>query len=399
MTYVSELKSDYDFVIVGARCAGAATAMLLAKGGARVLAIDRQCYGSDTLSTHALMRPAVIQLKRWGLLDRIIAAGAPVVTLTTFHYGPEKVEVPIRAEPGLPGLVAPRRTLLDRMLVDAARSAGATIVHDVVVQDLVSDSSGRIRQVVLKDVGGHSRTVSAGWVVGADGVGSLVARQAGAQTLVRGRTSAAHIYSYAEMPRMEGYHWYYDLGMGAAFIPTDGGLACVAVFVPTARYDAEIRLDIAGNRMKILRSLDPGLAEHVAKNDRTPLRAFRGTPGHLRQAFGAGWVLVGDAGFFRDPITSHGISDALRDAEGAADALLAGSEAARRRYQQERDEIVLPILEATDAIATFDGTLDELPARHRRFSEAMKPETAVLAAREERCTRSPRDQTPLAQTA
>ena len=105
------------------------------EAGLRVLAVDRQSYGSDTLSTHALMRPAVMQLSRWGLLQPLIRSGAPVIESTTFHYGEQEVTVPIRPEPGIPGLIAPRRTVLDRMLVDAARAAGATVLHDTAVHE------------------------------------------------------------------------------------------------------------------------------------------------------------------------------------------------------------------------------------------------------------------------
>ena len=86
MSDIRSLSPHYDVVVVGARVAGAATAMLFARAGMRVLAVDRQGYGSDTLSTHALMRPAVMQLARWGLLDRLIESGTPVITTTTFHY-------------------------------------------------------------------------------------------------------------------------------------------------------------------------------------------------------------------------------------------------------------------------------------------------------------------------
>src|SRR6266487_4156507 len=96
MTTTSASSLDYDVVIVGARCAGAATAMLLARRGLRVLAIDRGRYGSDTVSTHALMRAGVIQLSRWGVLDGIKAAGTPVIRSTSFHYGDEVVDVPIK---------------------------------------------------------------------------------------------------------------------------------------------------------------------------------------------------------------------------------------------------------------------------------------------------------------
>src|SRR5262245_62633236 len=123
--------SRYDAVVVGARCAGAATSLLLARAGAKVLLIDRQAYGTDTLSTHALMRAAVMQLQRWGLLAKVMASGAPEVHSSTFYYGGEPVHIAIKAEHGVQHLCAPRRMVLDRILVDAAREAGAEVHHGV----------------------------------------------------------------------------------------------------------------------------------------------------------------------------------------------------------------------------------------------------------------------------
>src|SRR6185369_14252900 len=111
MLHRADFEPHYDVIIVGARCAGAATAMLLARAGLRVLAVDRQAYGSDTLSTHALMRPAVMQLARWDLLDPLIRSGSPVIKSSTFHYGEQQVTIAIRPDPAIPGLIAPRRTI------------------------------------------------------------------------------------------------------------------------------------------------------------------------------------------------------------------------------------------------------------------------------------------------
>src|SRR6187397_2105053 len=116
--------SEYDVVVIGARCAGAATAMLLARAGHRVLVLDRGRYGTDTLSTHALMRGAVIQLHRWGILPAVIAAGTTPVRQATFFYGDESVSVSITSRDGVDALYAPRRYVLDRLLVDAASGAG-----------------------------------------------------------------------------------------------------------------------------------------------------------------------------------------------------------------------------------------------------------------------------------
>ena len=373
-------RTHYDVVIVGARCAGAATAMLLARAGARVLVVDRQAYGSDTLSTHALMRPAVVQLARWGLLDGLIGAGTPLVTTTSFHYGDEVVAIPIRPAPGIPGLIAPRRTVLDRALVDAARAAGAEIVHGVAVTHLLRSASGRVSGAVAAG-GGGSVSIKAETVIGADGLGSMVARTVQSEPLVRGTASIAHIYAHVPAPSDTGYHWHFREGISGSLIPTNDGRSCLVASVPSARFDMELRHDIEAGRLSVLAALSPDLADLARSAASTPVRTFRGARGLLRQAFGPGWLLVGDAGFFRDPLTAHGISDALRDAEGAARAAIAGSDFEARRYQEERDAYALPILAATDSVCSFDWTLEELGDRHQRFSDAMKAEIALLGER------------------
>jgi len=389
MLQTVQFPSRFDVVVVGARCAGAATAMLLAEAGLRVLAVDRQAYGSDTLSTHALMRPAVMQLSRWGLLDSVIRSGAPVIRSSTFHYGDEEVPVPIRPEPGIPGLIAPRRTVLDRVLVDAARDAGAMVLHDTTVHELTFDSHGRVRGVVVADARGQIAKVAADLVIGADGFGSFVARRVGAPTLVTGRASVAHVFGYAAAPKdLHGYHWYFGVNAAAALIPTNDGLACFVVSIPTSQFDSGFRADLVTHGQLKLATLAPELGTHGLAASVERLKAFRGAPGRLRQAYGPGWLLVGDAGFFRDPLTSHGISDALRDAEGGATAVISGSEAALRRFQEERDSMAMPILAATDDISAFDWSLANLPERHKQLSESMKAEVALLTARSQ-CRQQP----------
>jgi 2-polyprenyl-6-methoxyphenol hydroxylase-like FAD-dependent oxidoreductase len=379
--------SHYDAIIVGARCAGASTAMLLARAGLRVLALDRRSYGSDTLSTHALMRPAVLQLWRWGLLKRLLDAGTPLITATTFHYGDEEITIPLRATPQLPGLIAPRRTLLDRTLVDAAREAGAELLHDTVVADLVSSADGRMRGVQILTSDGVHLTVTADIVVGADGIGSLVAKRCGAQTLRRGQVSAAHLYAYVPVEPESSYHWYFREGVSGSFIPTNDGLACIVASVPTKQFDERFRGGHEDARMAVLRALSSVLAaraERAHDNSASDgrMRVFRGAPGFLRQAHGPGWALVGDAGFFRDPITSHGISDALRDSESLACAILDNAAEAFEAYQRERDLIGWQILDATDAIASFNWTLLDIEDRHRQFSTVMKAEIVQLSQRD-----------------
>ncbi|TIR81688.1 MAG: NAD(P)/FAD-dependent oxidoreductase, partial [Mesorhizobium sp.] len=179
-------------------CAGASTALLLARAGLTVLTIERRPYGSDTLSTHALMRPAVLQLSRWGLLKPLLRAGTPLIETTTFHYGDEEITIPLNAGPDLPGLIAPRRTVLDRMLVDAARKAGAEF--------LFADTRGRVRGVEIRGAGRAALRLSADIVIGGDGIGSTVAKCCDAQVLRRGTVSAAHVYGYAPVEPGAGYH-------------------------------------------------------------------------------------------------------------------------------------------------------------------------------------------------
>src|SRR5262245_23857340 len=128
--------TPYDVVIVGARTAGASTAMLLARAGHRVLLVDRGQYGTDALSTHALMRGAVVQLHRWDVLPAVIAAGTPPVQRATFFYGDQTVSFPIAPRDGIDALYAPRRHVLDRLLVDNAVEAGATVVFGVHLKGL-----------------------------------------------------------------------------------------------------------------------------------------------------------------------------------------------------------------------------------------------------------------------
>ena len=198
-----------DVVVVGARCAGAATAMLLARAGRSVLLVDRGDYGSDILSTHALMRGGVLQLARWNLLGHIIEAGTPPVKATTFHLGEEKVRVPIKAKYGVDALYAPRRTVLDRVLVDAAEQSGAFVRFGTRLTALSRGSDGGVDGVVLQDRSGRAVPVTAKFVVGADGMRSTVAGLVGAPVYRSGGHATAVLYGYWPDLPVDGYNWHY----------------------------------------------------------------------------------------------------------------------------------------------------------------------------------------------
>ena len=217
---------SYDALVVGARAAGAATAMLMARAGMRVLVVDWEEHGSDTLSTHALMRSATMQLSRWGLADKLRSAGTPDVTETLFCYAGEEVHVPIRPAYGIPGLLAPRRWLLDAVLADAAWTAGAEIRYRTAFQDVIWEH-GRVAGAIVSDADGRRSEIRAELVIGADGRRSSVARRVGAVVYREAPCSVASVYGYVEGIENRGYRWYYAPGLGAGLIPTNDGAHCV----------------------------------------------------------------------------------------------------------------------------------------------------------------------------
>jgi len=372
------LRPRYDAVVVGARCAGAATALLLARRGLRVLAVERDRPGADTLSTHALMRGGVLQLHRWGLLDAVRAAGTPPVRTTSFHYGDEEVAVPIKARDGVDALYAPRRTVLDAILVEGARKAGAEVVHGVRLVDLFHSRAGRVAGVVVQGPDGEPVRIEAGVVIGADGVRSTVARLAGAETRREGRHATGVVYGYWPLA-VEGYHWHYRPGVSVGVIPTNGGLTCVFAAAPERRFREEIRFDLAAGHRRILAEGAPELAAAVAgRSPAGPLRGFAGRKGYLRRSGGPGWALVGDAGYFKDPITAHGITDALRDAELLARAVEEGSDRAFADYEAARDALAGELFEVSDRIASFDWDIAAAKELHLALSEEMRREVAAL---------------------
>jgi menaquinone-9 beta-reductase len=381
------MATNYDVVVVGARCAGAAVAMLLARAGLRVLAVDRGVYGTDTLSTHALMRAGVRQLHRWGLLPALIEAGTPPVRVAVFRYVDETLRVPIRLRDGVDALYAPRRTLLDRVLVDGAIAAGVTVRYGSQVVDLARDGDGRVRGVQIKDHGGATTTIGADLVIGADGMHSTVARQVGARIVKAGRHASGLLYAYWQGVPLEGFHWYYAPGVSAGAVRTNDAAVCVFAATPSSRFRAAIARDVSAGYHQVLREVDPELAAAVAAGTQMePLRGFAGQAGYIRQSIGPGWALVGDASYFKDPLTAHGITDALRDAEWLARAVLQGTDAALRQYELERNTLVDGLFEVTDAIASFDWDLPAVQQLHRSLSDEMARENRLFEREEEGMT-------------
>ena len=377
---------EHEVVVVGARCAGAATAMLLARQGHDVLLVDRATFPSDTLSTHAIARGGVVQLARWGLLDAVVASGAPKIRTASFHFADgASLTRTIKDRAGVDHLLAPRRHVLDTILADAAVEAGATLRTGVAVTGTVSDAAGRVGGVEVRAADGTVREIRAGMVVGADGVQSRVARAVGAGMVDERPSDGAAQYLYVAGLDGDGFEFHVGDRLFAGVFPTHGGEANVWICGPADRAVVG-----GGDRtsafLTLLEEASPSLRERVAHAEVTaPVRTAVGYPNHVRQAAGAGWALVGDAGYHRDPITGHGITDAFRDAELLArnlDRALRGevTEAeAMTQYGCERYEALAPIFDVTCRLAQFPP-LDEFVARQKQLSDLIETEAEWLAA-------------------
>jgi flavin-dependent dehydrogenase len=383
--------NGYDVVVVGGRVAGASTALLLGRAGARVALVDRSRAGTDTVSTHALMRAGVLQLSRWGLLDRVIAAGTPAIRSTSFHYTDGSIaRVAIRPTAGVDALYAPRRYLFDRLLLDAAAHAGVDVFTEMAVTALRRDETGRVRGGRSVDRSGRTVELPASMTVGADGIRSTVAALVRAPVIRQGRSRSAVLYRYVAGVPADGYQWAYGAGAGAGLIPTNDGQTCVFVSTTPERMRGLRRYGVEHAFSELLVQAAPTLRDPVVTaTPAGPIRGWGGVPGYLRRCWGAGWALVGDAGYFKDPITTHGMTDAMRDAELFADAILDATgglpeAVALARYQAIRGRLSSRLLAATEDVAAYDWTIERVQTLLRRVSSAMGDEVKHLQARPDR---------------
>jgi flavin-dependent dehydrogenase len=363
----------YDAIIIGARVAGSPLAMLLARKGYKVLLTDKSVFPSDTISTHHIHQPGVLRLKRWGLMEEVRASNAPPLTRMSFDVGPFAIKgTPSPAE-DVTEAFAPRRHVLDNILVRAAERAGAELREGFIVKELTSDERGinGIKGVTRK---GTAVTERARIVIGADGKHSMVARSVGAPVYNERPKLCCNYYSYWSGVPLEGTELYVRDHRMFVLDRTNDGLTMVGVVLPVGEFE-RMRSDLENQFMKEIELNIPAVAERLRRGKREePIRGSADMPNFFRKPYGAGWALVGDAGYNKDSITAQGITDSFKGAELLAEAVDAGLKGSKpmqealAEYEEKRNADALPLYELTCQL----GQLAPPPAEMLQLFEALR---------------------------
>jgi 2-polyprenyl-6-methoxyphenol hydroxylase-like FAD-dependent oxidoreductase len=352
------MAQSYDAIVIGARCGGAPTAMLLARNGYRVLIVDRATFPSDTVSTHFIHAPGMAALERWGLRGALAGSGCPPIRTYTFDFGPFTIEGSPRGVDGVDVAYCPRRPVLDTMLVHAAADAGAEVREAFTIDELLIED-GAVVGVRGRGAGGSTVAEHAKVVIGADGRNSSVAKAVQPEQYNEKPAAAPAFYSYWSGVGSLGFEVAVRDGCGMAAFPTHDDLTLVIVGLPEEEFNAA-RNDVEATFLRTL-DLAPELGDRVRSGTREErFHAASDLAGYFRKPYGQGWALVGDAGYHLHPITAQGITDAFLDAERLADALDAAFterdpyDEAMAAYQSARDEHVMPMYEMTFDFAQVD---------------------------------------------
>ena len=383
--------AQVDVVVVGARCAGATVATVLARAGRRVLVVDRAQFPSDTVSTHQLFPDSLDLLDRLGAGERLRAAHDLRPVRYSWRVLGHAVAGGFTPVGQHDRTVSIRRVALDAALVETAREAGADTRFGTAVVDLVGTGTvdDPVRGVVLDD----GQRVLAPWVIGADGRSSTVARRLRVPSTGQARGEMSMLFAYWEgLPETDWCHIDVQSRLALMSAPCEDGLHLLSVSGPAdlTRGTAEQRTQayLAALR-RFPAVLNPRLLEAARQTSpvvvvpETMLRGFE------RPATGPGWALVGDAGQFKHPVTAQGIGDALAQGWFVGTALGRGDDL--RDYPSFREERARDHYEfsfraarfpSPDAAAVYAGLaadptaaqefLDTFTRRHRP-SEVLTP--------------------------
>jgi flavin-dependent dehydrogenase len=354
----------YDAIIVGARCAGSPTAMLLARRGYKVLLVDRSRFPSDmSFSNHFVHQAGAACLKRWGLLQRLAATGCPPITENYFDYGDFSLTGPVPPADGVNTAFAPRRMVLDPLLAEAAVEAGAELRDGFSVQDLMWDGD---RVVGIRGrQNGIVTTEKARIVIGADGMFSVVAKAVQAPEYRTSPPLEGSWYAYWSGVPMKGWHLWLRPDRVIFAYNTNHNLTLIGVAFAAKDLPA-IRGSVERNYSDVIAQYAPAFAERMRNGHRESRFVGGAIPYHVRRPYGPGWALVGDAGYQKDPCTASGITDAFRSAEWLAEAIDAGFSGSRPmeqtlpEYEERRNQSEMPYFELTTQLAALAPPPEEI---------------------------------------
>ncbi|MFE5245132.1 MULTISPECIES: NAD(P)/FAD-dependent oxidoreductase [unclassified Streptomyces] len=354
----------YDVIVVGARCAGASTALLLARAGHRVLMVDRATFPRDTLSTLYIHQPGVARLAQWGVLDDIVATGAPALDRVTYRVADVELSGCSWPVAGQRAAYAPRRHHLDTILARAAVAAGAEFREGCTVEDVLFEDD-RVVGVRCRTSGGAVVEERAALVVGADGMRSRVAEAVKAPLVAEDPLMTCAYYTY-----WEGVSDHFELhetpGRWIGVIPTNDGLTLVASYFPQAEFN-RVRADVGTAYLDAVRTTAPTLYDRMAGREQADKFYGSGDQRNFfRRAAGPGWALVGDAAHHKDSITAKGITDAFLQAEALAGAVgedlrePARLEEALRTYAEGHEDLLVDGYQSTLFTAALTVRKDRL---------------------------------------
>jgi 2-polyprenyl-6-methoxyphenol hydroxylase-like FAD-dependent oxidoreductase len=375
----------FDAIVVGARCAGAPTAMLLARKGVKVLLVDRSTFPSDTISTHILWPHGAEILARWGLLSRLAETRIePICTRMTFDVGPFALHGTIPDANDGRGGFCPRRTVLDSLLVAAAAESGVDVREGFTVDELLT-SNGTVVGIRGHAKGGAAIEERARIVIGADGVNSRVAQAVGAPEYDTKPITSCSYYSYFSGVAQDDIELYVRDDVAFGGVPTNDDLHLVMFSWPARDFTA-IRADVETHVWQALGASPDFVARVRAGRREERWYGTAGVPGYFRKPYGPGWALVGDASYNRDPITAQGISDAFIDAELLTDALArslsgdASFETVMAAHESARNARVRPMYEFTTRLAELGPPPPEMQALFAALRDNQNATNAFLSA-------------------
>ncbi|SEQ65432.1 Dehydrogenase (flavoprotein) [Lentzea xinjiangensis] len=302
----------HDVIVVGARVAGAATALQFARAGYRVLMVDRARFPSDKLSTLYIHQPGVDRLAHWGVLDTVVATGCPALDRAVYQVADVRLAGCSLPAGDQRAAYAPRRHLLDKILIDAAVAAGVEFREGASVAGPVLDGDRAVGVEFRSERHGRTRE-HAHLVVGADGMRSTVAKRLGAPHVVEDPLRTCAYYSYwTGLPA--DFELYERPGNWIGVVPTNDA-TLIASYSPQADFDV-VRADPQAHYLESIRTTAPALYERAMAGEQVDRMHGSGDQQNFfRQASGPGWALVGDAAHHKDSITARGINDAFWQAE------------------------------------------------------------------------------------